>query len=105
VGITTKIRISSDIAIDHNLKNQDKVLALCEAVNTDIYVNASGGVELYSKDDFQSHGIELKFIRSEPFTYPQFDNEFVPRLSIVDVLMFNSLETIRERVHSNYELV
>jgi len=104
-GIATKIRISSDIAADHSLKNQDRVLALCEAVDTDVYVNAIGGMELYSRDDFQSRGIELKFLRSKPFTYPQFGNEFVPQLSIVDVLMFNSLDAIRECIHSNYELV
>jgi hypothetical protein len=105
IGITTRIRVSSDIAIDHNLKNQDKVVALCKAVDTDAYVNAIGGVELYSKADFQSRGIELKFIRAKPFTYPQFDNEFVPQLSIVDVLMFNSIDTIRQCIHSNYELI
>jgi hypothetical protein len=105
LGITTRIGISSDIAIDHSLKNQDKVLALCEAVDTKIYVNAIGGLELYSKDDFQSRGIELKFIRSKPFLYPQFDNDFVPWLSIIDVLMFNSLDAIRECIHSNYELL
>jgi len=105
MGVKTKIRISSDIAIDHNLKNQDKVLALCKAVGTDIYVNAIGGIELYSKEDFQKRGIELRFIRSKPFTYPQFDNEFVPWLSIVDVLMFNSPATVRQCIHSDYELV
>jgi hypothetical protein len=105
IGITTKIMISSDIAVDHNLKNQDKVLALCEAVDTDIYVNSIGGVELYSKDDFKSRGIELKFIRSKPFVYSQFGNDFIPWLSIVDVLMFNSLDTIQECIHSNYGLI
>jgi hypothetical protein len=105
IGITTKLMISSDISIDHTLKNQDKVLALCQAVGTDTYVNAIGGIELYSKDDFLSHGIELKFIRSKPFVYPQFDHDFVPWLSIVDVLMFNSLDTIRECVYSNYDLI
>lgn len=105
LGITTKIRISSDIAIDHSLKNQDKVLALCEAVDTEIYVNAIGGLALYSKSDFHVRGIELKFIRSKAFVYPQFDNEFVPWLSIVDVLMFNSLDTVQTFIHSNYELI
>jgi hypothetical protein len=105
LGMTTKIRVSSDIAIDHSLKNQDKVLALCQAVNTEIYVNAIGGLELYSKSDFQARGIELKFIRSKAFVYSQFDNEFVPWLSIIDVLMFNSLDAIRECIHSNYELI
>lgn len=105
IGITTEIRISSDIPIDHALKNQDKVLALCETVGTNVYVNAIGGIDLYSKEDFRSHRIELKFIRSKPFVYRQFGNDFVPWLSIVDVLMFNSLDTIGEVVHSNYELI
>lgn len=105
IGIATEIRVSSDIPINHSLKNQDKVLALCESVGTHIYVNAIGGLDLYSKMDFLARNIELKFIRSKPFVYPQFDNEFVPWLSIVDVLMFNSNETIQDAVHSNYELI
>jgi hypothetical protein len=105
IGITTEIRVSSEIPIDHALKNQDKVLALCEAVGTNVYVNAIGGIDLYSKEDFRSRRIELKFIRSKPFVYRQFDKDFVPWLSIVDVLMFNSRETIRECVHSNYDLI
>jgi hypothetical protein len=105
LGITTEIRISSGIAIDHSLKNQHKVLALCEAVDTEIYVNAIGGLELYSKPDFHACGIELKFIRSKPFVYPQFDNDFIPWLSIIDVLMFNSLDATREGIRLNYELV
>ncbi|HEX4030484.1 MAG TPA: WbqC family protein [Terracidiphilus sp.] len=105
IGITTEIRISSNIPIDHALKNQDKVLALCEAVGTNVYVNTIGGIDLYSKEDFRSQRTELKFIRSKPFAYRQFGNDFVPWLSIVDVLMFNSLEIIRESIHSNYELI
>ena len=40
----------------------------------------------------------------KPETYPQFKNEFVPNLSIIDVMMFNSPENIR-RLLSSYELV
>jgi hypothetical protein len=105
IGISTEIRISSDIPIDHALKNQDKVIALCKAVGTNVYINAIGGIDLYSKDDFRSHCIELKFVRSKPFMYRQFGDDFVPWLSIVDVLMFNSRETIGETVYSNYELI
>lgn len=103
--IGTEIVISSNIPIDHSLKNQDKVLALCEAVGASTYVNAIGGVELYSKEDFSSRGIELKFIKSQPFEYKQFDNEFVPWLSIIDVMMFNPIEAIKECLDTNYELI
>ena len=96
LGITTEVKISSDIAIDHNLKNQEKVIALCNAVGASTYVNAIGGMELYSKETFREKDIELKFIKSKPFEYVQFDDEFVPWLSIIDVMMFNPIENIKE---------
>ena len=105
LGITTKIRISSGVAIDHGLRSQDKVLALCEAVGANTYVNASGGTELYSKRAFQGKGLELKFIQSKPFEYRQFGDAFVPWLSIIDVLMFNPLDVIRTCISTNYELL
>ena len=105
LGITTEIRVSSDIAIDHDLKNQDKVLALCEAVGASTYVNAIGGMELYSKETFREKGIDLKFIQSKPFEYAQFGDTFVPWLSIIDVMMFNPLDTIRTCISTNYELI
>lgn len=105
LGITTKIRISSGIAIDPDLKNQDKVLALCAAVGADTYVNAIGGIELYSKQAFREQGIDLKFMQSKPFEYPQFGDAFVPWLSIIDVMMFNPLDTIQTCISTNYELI
>lgn len=98
LGITTEIRVSSDISINHDLKNQDKVLALCEVVGANTYINAIGGMELYSKDEFLARDVKLKFIKSRPFEYAQFDNEFVPWLSIVDVMMFNSIHEIQEQL-------
>ena len=105
LGIATEIRISSGIAIDHDLKNQDKVLALCEAVGATTYVNAIGGMELYSKETFLEKGIELKFIKSKLFEYAQFGDALVPWLSIIDVMMFNPLDTIQTCISTNYELI
>lgn len=103
LGITTEIRASSDININHELKNQDKVLALCEAVDANTYVNAIGGIELYSNEAFQSRGIELKFIQSKLFVYPQFGDAFVPWLSIIDVMMFNQHDNIKTCISTNFE--
>jgi hypothetical protein len=105
LAIDTEIRTSSDIAIDHTLKKQDKVIALCRAVGARTYVNAIGGTELYDKEEFRRQGIELEFLRSKPFEYPQLEPVFVPSLSIVDALMFNSLEIVRARVADHYELI
>jgi hypothetical protein len=105
LGIDTEIRISSEIEIDHCLKGQEKVIALCRATGANRYLNAIGGIELYSREDFKAVDIDLKFIRSKPFKYAQFNAPFVPWLSITDVLMFNPLDVVRECISSNYELV
>lgn len=105
LGINTKIIVSSDIAIDHELKSQDKIIAFCRAVRADTYINPIGGIELYAKDKFEANGIDLKFIQSKPFEYAQFGNDFVPWLSIVDVMMFNPCDIIRECIFNNYDLI
>ena len=104
LGINTKIIVSSEVDIDHQLRAQDKVLALCEALDATAYVNAIGGVELYSKKTFQEKGIELQFIRSKPFDYVQFDDAFVPWLSIIDVLMFNPVGVVQSQL-TQFDLV
>lgn len=104
LAIKARIKKSSEFSIDHTLKGQEKVLALCKNAHSDTYINAIGGIDLYSKEAFQSHGVKLKFIRSKPFEYKQFDHAFVPWLSIVDVMMFNSIETIQEALENGYTL-
>ena len=105
LGLATEIRISSEIHIDHDLKSQEKVLALCEALGADTYINAIGGLELYRSEDFGLRYVKLQFIKSKPFDYPQFTVPTVPWLSIADILMFNSLDVVKERISNGYELI
>jgi hypothetical protein len=104
LGIGTEIRVSSTIDVDHGLKSQDKVLALCQAVGADSYINAIGGTDLYSQEDFAARGIGLKFLQSRPIEYSQFGGEFVPWLSIIDVMMFNPKATVTAML-DRYDLI
>ncbi|HTP49584.1 MAG TPA: WbqC family protein [Anaeromyxobacteraceae bacterium] len=105
LGIDTPIAVSSSLPVDHGLRGQEKVLALCRHLGASLYVNAIGGVELYSREAFLDRGIELKFLRPRPFEYRQFGESFVPWLSIVDVMMFNSAADVRRVLRSQYDLV
>lgn len=105
LGIRTPIVVSSTVPIDHRLQNKERVMALCEAVGADEYVNPIGGVELYSKDEFAERGIELRFLKPRPLEYPQLGAPFVPWLSIIDVMMFNPRERIGEILAGHYDLV
>lgn len=105
LGINTPIRASSMVAIDHELKGQDKVIALSRTLGAVTYINAIGGIKLYEHEAFRAVGMKLKFLRTRPFEYPQFGAPFVPWLSIVDVLMFNALEQVTGVIGEGYELV
>jgi hypothetical protein len=86
--------ISSSLNLDENLKAGKKVIAVCKARNATHYVNPIGGKDLYSKEEFAREGVELNFLRTSDLTYHQFDDSFVPSLSIIDVMMFNPVEEI-----------
>jgi hypothetical protein len=103
--IDTKIVISSRVIIDHKLKSKEKILALCQKLGADEYVNSIGGLELYSYEAFKASGVTLKFVKSKPIQYPQFKNDFIPSLSIIDVLMFNPLSQVKQWVQVDYDLI
>lgn len=102
--IDTKFIYSSEIKKDSTLKAQDKVIDICKNLNTQRYLNAIGGQKLYSKEIFKENGMELNFIKTELVEYKQLKNEFIPYLSIIDILMFNSKNEIKTML-GRYELV
>jgi hypothetical protein len=97
--ISTPLLVSSEVPADHKLRAQNRVLAICEALRATTYVNPPGGRELYDAPSFAARGIKLEFLVPSIDPYPQFSEPFVPALSIVDVLMFNSRADVRAALH------
>jgi hypothetical protein len=95
--------ISSKINIDHSQKGQDKVIAICQQLHATNYINPIGGQNLYFRNDFAKKNIKLHFLQSSPIMYPQFEHQFISNLSIIDVLMFNTLSKVKKYLNS-YEL-
>jgi hypothetical protein len=104
LSLPTRFMSSSDLAYDRELKGPERILAICEALGARAYVNALGGIELYDPALFQARGVELRFLRSASPPYRQFGGEFVPNLSIIDVLMFCSVEETRAML-AEHELI
>lgn len=104
LSIDTEIVVSSSIKKDNELKGQDKIIEICKVLGAEEYINAIGGQKLYSNEDFAAHGIELKFLKTGEIEYVQFKNQFVPNLSIIDVMMFNEPNKINEML-DDYELL
>ena len=104
LNITTKLIVSSELKKNNNLRAQDKVLAICKLLKADEYYNAIGGQEIYSFRDFKENNIKLSFLKTKSIEYKQFENNFQPNLSIIDMMMFCSVEEIQEKLNQ-YSLI
>lgn len=104
LDISTEIVNSSAIYQNTHLKAQERILDICKQEQANHYINPIGGTELYNYQYFEESVIKLNFIKTDRIEYPQFKNEFVPFLSIIDILMFNSKENIKSFLNQ-YELV
>ena len=93
--IDTELVISSKLKIDRETKGQDRVIAICKALAATDYINPIGGTALYNKQSFSDEGINLHFQCVTPLKYRQFNHNFIPNLSIIDVLMFLGVDGTR----------
>ncbi|MCF6185623.1 MAG: WbqC family protein [Bacteroidales bacterium] len=102
--IKTEIIKSSEIYNNDNLKSVNRVIDICKKEVATHYLNPIGGIELYNKQKFKEQNLELNFLKSKEVIYKQFNNLFIPNLSIIDVMMFNSKDEIKQML-LEYELV
>lgn len=104
LGIQTKLSCSSDLQLESNLKGEDRVIAICKHQGCTQYINPIGGTELYSREKFTANNMQLNFIRTEDIRYKQRNDEFVPWLSVIDVLMYNGRAGTKELL-GKYSLI
>lgn len=104
LALDVKIESTSRIYRNAQLHGQDRILDICKQEGANRYINPIGGEGLYDRASFDAQGVELKFLRSRPLSYPQGKGEFVPWLSILDVLMFNTQPEVR-RLLAEMDLV
>ncbi|MBS1516787.1 MAG: WbqC family protein [Bacteroidetes bacterium] len=102
--IKTEIVTSSSVYNNSEMKGQNRIIDICKREGADEYINLSGGMKLYSSDNFSREGIKLSFIRSLEINYRQFENEFVQNLSVIDNLMFNSPGEVKSSL-SEFEIL
>lgn len=104
LNIETKILLSSNLEKNKLEDKKDKLINICNILKANKYINPIGGTELYNKDDFKLNEIDLYFLKTRKITYKQFNNTFIPNLSIIDILMFNPKDKIKEYL-MEYDLI
>ncbi len=101
LGIDFKIEISSEMNFDYsNVADAGQwALRISEQMGASEYINPPGGVALFDKSKFDKSGIQLGFIQPQLKEYSQQRSIFESGLSIVDILMFNAPEKVREMLN------
>ena len=104
LGIFYQWKRSSELLYNREADAQGKILSICKLLNAKTYINPIGGQKLYNKKVFKSAGIQLFFLESQLTPYSQNAKTFYPGLSIIDVLMWNSVENIHKML-KDYVLI
>lgn len=102
--INTKLLVSSQVTHNSELKSAERVISICKSLEASQYINPIGGKELYDYNFFSQNGITLNFLEAYKKNYPQFNNEFVPYLSIIDMLFFLPKNQIKNMINNDFKL-
>jgi len=87
LGITTPTVCSSTFK-NVSGKTTDWIIAACKEVGADTFLSGAGGANYQDEDAYGQAGIKLVYSDFKHPVYPQQFGEFVPGLSVVD-LLFN----------------
>ena len=77
---------------------------ICEVLGVSEYVNPIAGRNIFIKNDFTKNSTQVRFLQNKLLKYAQPCRHFIEGLSIIDVLMFNSIDESVKLIH-NYTIV
>lgn len=96
LNLKTNFHLASQSFEDtKELERADRLISITKNLNGSEYINAIGGKTLYQKDYFYEQGVNLKFLQPKMIAYKQFEGDFISSLSMIDVLMFNSIDQVK----------
>ena len=106
LGIEFQYQVCSDLNFDYpeRMGPGDWAPHISGLLGADTYINPSGGRELFNQEDFESRGIELVFQGFEDTAYPTPGYGYEAGLSILDVMMWNSRDSILSAIEQGRRL-
>jgi len=106
LGLKTECRVSSNLDFERSdiTAPDEWALFITKALGGAHYINPPGGREIYDRSKFESRNVKLSFLVPELREYSQNRDNFVPGLSIIDVLMFNGVTGVRRMLANEFEI-
>ncbi len=88
LDIKSKIVMASELDVDPKLSSTEALVSLVKAVNGKKYLSGPSGLKYLDSEQFDQENIELEFQNYSASKYKQQGKDFIPGLSILD-LIFN----------------
>jgi len=107
LGIKTEILVLSNMGLALTNINHpgDWALRICESIGAKEYINPIGGKDLFYNKKFKDSNIKLSFLKSSMGVYNQKRPEFIPGLSIIDLMMWNSKSELSRFLNNDFDLI
>lgn len=102
IPLNISIFSEMNLAIDEVTSPGEWALQIGRALKAEEYFNPTGGMDIFDSDKFDSAGISLRFLGNNLKPYSQKRETFEPGLSIIDVMMFNDVESINSLIDDTY---
>lgn len=106
LGISTPIEVQSEMDLDlAPVEHSGQwALRISQQLGASQYINPIGGKSIFQSAEFACAGVELAFLKPDYQPYAQGSRAFVPGLSIIDVLMWNDLDSVNEMLRASCHL-
>ncbi len=92
--------VSSKMNLDPALQKDDLLIAITTQLNGTTYLSGKGGLKYMELEKYAEAKIKVVFNQFTPIEYPQLGKEFIPNLSILDLLFNtgkNAMTLIKEK--------
>lgn len=101
LNIKTPITIWSEMNLEIEPVNapDEWALNISKVLKAQNYYNPPGGRSFFNVEKYEKAGINLRFLEILENQYKQFNQDFVPYLSVLDTLMFCDKEEILSMIH------
>lgn len=93
LNLNTTIKLESDLQKDFG-KGHTRILNIVKHLNGKIYLSGTGAKAYNNEKEFKENQIELIYQDFNHPTYPQSWGDFIPNLSIIDMIFHCGPETI-----------
>ena len=90
-----KIQIIKESELNINGNSTERLVNVCKELGAETYVSGVGGKEYMNEKLFQKNNIKIEYQKFQCPTYTQiFSGDFIPTLSIIDLLFNNGSKSL-----------